>query len=131
MIALDTNVLVRFLIEDDAEQLERAAELIERAEAKGEQLFVATIVVCELVWVLSFSYDRSRQEIVDALETLAQTSALKFEHRDRLLRALERFAREPGDLSDFLILEAALAEGAHAVATFDRKLQSREGFTSP
>lgn len=60
MIALDTNVLVRYLVEDDPKQSAAAARAIERATARGEEIFIGQIVLCELVWVLSHAYDFTR-----------------------------------------------------------------------
>jgi len=56
MIALDTNVLVRFLVEDDEKQSQKATRLIRNAQKRGEPLFISDIVMCEVVWVLSTSY---------------------------------------------------------------------------
>ena len=70
MIALDTNVLVRYLVEDDAKQTALATALIDRAITAGDALFISHIVVCETVWVLSVSYRVARQEIALVLREL-------------------------------------------------------------
>ena len=70
MIALDTNVLVRYLVEDDAKQSAAAAALIDRVIADDETLFVSDVVVCETVWVLSVSYRVGRKEIAGVLRNL-------------------------------------------------------------
>jgi predicted nucleic-acid-binding protein len=84
MIALDTNVLVRFLVMDDAKQAALAAKLINRAIADDAGLFVADIVVCELVWVLSFAYKFTRPEITVALRDLLRARELTFGASDQL-----------------------------------------------
>jgi predicted nucleic-acid-binding protein len=70
MIGVDTNVLVRYGVEDDAEQTKRADSLLRRALAKGEAIFISEIVVCEFVWVLESAYRVRRAEIADTLANL-------------------------------------------------------------
>ena len=122
MRGVDTNVLVRFLVGDDPGQASRAASLFTRATAEGERLFVAQIVVCELVWVLGYAYDKSRSEIAAGLETLMRARQLTFEDVDQLRAAVERFAAGDGDLADWLIWERSRAAGAERVVTFDGRL---------
>jgi len=122
MRGVDTNVLVRFLVGDDPEQASRAASLFARATANSERLFVPQIVVCELVWVLGYAYDRSRSQIAAGLETLLRARQLTFEDVDQIRAALERFATEDGDLADWLIWERSRAAGADRVVTFDGRL---------
>ena len=74
MIALDTNVLVRYLVEDDAEQSARAARLIEGAADQGDAMFVAHIVVCEVVWVLQVAYRIGKPEVIATLKNLVRAS---------------------------------------------------------
>lgn len=131
MIALDTNVLVRFLVEDDEQQSRRATRLIERAIEGDEQLFISDIVMCETVWVLSSAYRFSRAEIVQALSGLLRARAAVFTSGDRLARALDAYAKGKGDFADYLIREHARAAGADTVATFDRSLLKERGFTKP
>ncbi|HET7295127.1 MAG TPA: type II toxin-antitoxin system VapC family toxin [Vicinamibacteria bacterium] len=122
MTGVDTNVLVRFLVGDDPGQAARAANLFARATAEGERLFVPQIVVCELVWVLGYAYEKDRTEIAAGLGTLLRARQLAFEDVDQVRTALERFAAGDGDLADWLIWERSLAAGAERVVTFDRRL---------
>ena len=122
MRGLDTNVLVRFLVGDDPEQAARAASLLSRATAEGERLYIPQIVVCELVWVLGYAYDKGRSEIAAGLEKLLRARQLTFEEVDEIRRALERFAAGDGDLADWLIWERSRAAGAGGVVTFDSRL---------
>ncbi|MCW8985768.1 MAG: type II toxin-antitoxin system VapC family toxin [Thermoanaerobaculales bacterium] len=131
MIALDTNVLVRFLVEDDEKQTQVASQLIRDAIEREQQLFISDIVMCETVWVLSSSYRFSRAEIVEALAELLRARAVVFTSTDRLARALEAFAIGKGDFADYLIREHAVAAGANTVATFDRSLLKERGFSKP
>lgn len=131
MIALDTNVLVRFLVEDDPAQSAAAAALIDHAVDVGDEIFVSDIVLCETVWVLSGSYRVARPTIVDALRELLRARHLTFTAPDQLSRALDAFARNRGDFADYLIREHARAAGCETVATFDRALLHHPGFTVP
>jgi len=131
MIALDTNVLVRFLVKDDECQSRLATRLIKSAIEREEQLFVSDIVMCETVWVLSSAYRFSRDEILGALAELLRARAVVFSSSDRLARALEAYAMGNGDFADYLIREHAKAAGADTVATFDRSLLKETGFSKP
>ena len=131
MIALDTNVLIRFLVEDDEAQSRRAIELIEGAVARDEQLFISDIVMCETVWVLSSAYRFSRAEIVDALSQLLRARSVVFSSADNLARALDAYRKGRGDFADFLIREHARSAGAETVATFDGALLKESGFSKP
>lgn len=131
MIALDTNVLVRFLVEDDKAQTAAAARLIERAIAAGEAIFVSDIVLCETVWVLAVSYRVVRGTIATTLRELVRARHLAFAAPDELGRALDAYANGRGDFADYLIREHARAAGCNEVATFDRALLAERGYTAP
>ena len=131
MIALDTNVLVRFLVEDDEAQSRRASRLIENARKRDETLFISDIVMCETVWVLSMSYRFSRSEIAGVLGDLLRGRGVVFSSSDSLARALQAYVAGKGDFADYLIREHARAAGADTVATFDRALLKDQGFSKP
>jgi predicted nucleic-acid-binding protein len=131
VIALDTNVLVRFLVEDDAEQLDRARALVGRIVAGGDSCFVSDVVLCELVWVLQSSYRIPRGPIADHLQALLRARHFSFSSTDRLARALRAFRAGRGDFADFLIREHARAQGCDGVATLDGDLVKEEGFVAP
>lgn len=130
MIALDTNVLVRYLVEDDAKQSAAAASFIARNVAQGDDLFVSDIVVCETVWVLSVSYHVGRKEIAVILRNLLRARHLVFRAVDQLIRALDAYEAGKGDFADYLIREHARAADCEQVATFDRVLLREKGFVA-
>jgi predicted nucleic-acid-binding protein len=130
-IALDTNVLVRFLIEDDEKQSAAAARLIGKAIAADELLFVSDVVLCETVWVLSSAYQVAKSEIVSTLRALSRTTHVAFRRRDDLVRALDAWAGGSGDFADYLIRENAFEAGCEVVATFDKALLRETGFRAP
>ena len=131
MIGLDTNVLVRYLVEDDPEQAPRAAALIEQASETGERLFVPQIVLCEIVWVLESSFRFPREKIVSVLAALLRSRQLVIEDVGTSRLALERYAARGGDFADYVIVERCRAAGCERVASFDGGLASEEGVFAP
>jgi predicted nucleic-acid-binding protein len=131
MIALDTNVLVRFLVEDDRKQAARARALISRSAAAGIQLFVSDIVFCEIVWVLDSAYGFGREEIAAVLAQLLQTRQLTFQSSDRIAEALGAYGVGHGDFADYVIREEAMEAGCEVVVTFDKALLHEAGFRAP
>ncbi len=131
MIALDTNVLVRFLVEDDEEQCRRATRLIEDAVEHNEELYISDIVMCETVWVLTSAYRFSRSGVAEVLSRLLRAKQVAFASTDRLARALDAFRNGKGDFADYLIREHAAAAGCSTVVTFDKPLLKERGFTQP
>ena len=126
MIALDTNVLVRYLVDDDAEQAQVARTLLEglTAERSG---FVCREVMVELVWVLQRAYRLSRDRIAEVLEELVATEGLQIEAADDVARAAFRYRRGEAGFSDLMIAAAAERSGASPLYTFDRKAAQLEG----
>ncbi len=128
MIALDTNVLVRFLVEDDPEQLRRARARIQQAIDDGVRCYVSDIVLCELVWVLQRSYRVSRADILDRLRRLVRSRHLLFSAVERVTAALDAFETGKGDFADYLIREDSRSVGCEVVVTFDTALHRDRGF---
>jgi predicted nucleic-acid-binding protein len=126
--ALDTNILVRFLVVDDPTQSERARKLLSEGEAAGERFVVCVPVVLETCWILSAVYERPRESILDALEALLCMPVLEFEAHDRLQRLIRLGRSTPTDLADLLIGLTARDLGCGQTLTFDRKAASSELF---
>ncbi len=129
MIALDTNVLIRFFVRDDEEQARSALKLIETCREADDSCLISNPVLCEIEWVLQSAYRASRTDIIAAIRTLLTTSPFVLEDPELVDRALRLYAREKGDFSDFLRGEIAHARGARTTYTFDRDLRSAKGFT--
>ena len=128
MIGLDTNVLVRYLTQDDPAQFARAAAFIDAASEREEQFLVNTPVLCELVWVLATVYDYSREEIAQALEQIFTTAQFEIERLDEARQALGDFRSSKADFSDALIGRINRSLGAKHTVTFDRDLKAVETF---
>ena len=129
MIAVDTNVLVRLLVDDDPEQKARAQQLLEATAEAGEPCLISDPVLCELAWVLSSNYRARRAEIGAAVQSLLGRPLFVFEDRQVVLTAFEAYQRGKADLSDYLIGARAQAQGARTTWTFDRGLRGHPGFS--
>jgi predicted nucleic-acid-binding protein len=129
MKALDTNVLVRFLVKDDPAQAEIIYRRLKQAEIDGEVFFVPLLVVQELIWVLDSVYKVPRQEMVDSLEALLRMPVLRWESQV-VIQSLISSARDTRlDLPDLLIAQSAKHSGCERVLTFDQRA-CRFGFFS-
>ncbi|MYC84461.1 MAG: type II toxin-antitoxin system VapC family toxin [Acidimicrobiia bacterium] len=126
MTATDTNVLVRYLVRDDAEQAEAARALLEglTRERPG---FVCREAVVEVVWVLERVYRFGRVEIADVLLELLATDCLVFESADDVIRSVLRYRQGGPGFSDLMILAAANRAEALPLHTFDGRLARVEG----
>ena len=128
MIGLDTNVLVRYLTQDNPGQFARAAAFIDAASEREESFLINAPVLCELVWVLATVYDYSREEIAHALEQIFTTAQFEIERFDEARQALGDFRSSKADFSDALIGRINRSLGAVHTVTFDRDLKAVETF---
>lgn len=110
MIGLDTNVLVRYIMQDDATQSLKAAKLMESLTV-DEPGFVSLVSVVELGWVLSSSYDLDRGQVVRALDLLLRTKTVVIDRADEVMKALRVFRASSADFADCLIERTAASAG--------------------
>lgn len=124
MIAIDTNVLVRVVVDDpDApDQCQQARELL----LTHGSAWITEIVLIETVWVLESAYRFSKTEILNVIERIRENPALEFEVMDRLDTALVLYRNSNADFADVLILAAATQQQV-ILYTFDRKLARLDG----
>lgn len=128
MKAVDTNVLVRFLVRDDERQADAVYRLLKRCEAERQALWVPLLVLLETIWVLESAYSVPRSDVLDAIDDLLLMPTLAFEAPDTV-RAVGSAGRETTtDLADLLIAHSAKRSGCEAVLTFDRKAAASEPF---
>ena len=121
MKALDTNVLVRFLVRDDKKQAGIVYRLFKRAEGKNDPFFVPLLVVLETIWVLESVYEISREEIRTSLQELLLMPILIFEAQSALQSTLSSAQTNKIDLADLLIAHSAKLSNCDGVLTFDKK----------
>jgi predicted nucleic-acid-binding protein len=129
MIALDTNILVRLMTQDDPRQATLAERLIQQATETGQECFVSDVVLCELEWVLENSYGATRSDLLVAIQELAGRQIFVFENSDSLQQAINLYRESKVEFSDALIGAKAWAKGAVTTYTFDRVLSRQEGFS--
>ena len=120
MIGLDTNVLVRYFMFDDAQQSAQAVTLIDTLTV-SEKGFVSLVVISELVWVLNYVFQLSRDEVNDTLSQISRMPVLSLENFGVFLKALALCSNSSLDFVDCLIGCLAAQAGCSYTATFDRK----------
>ncbi len=120
MIGLDSNVLVRYLVEDEPKQARRAVALIEARCLEDDPGFINRIVLCELVWVLESCYAYPRERIAATIENLLRTRELQIDAGQAAWVALRRYRGGAVDFADAFIGQLNRAVGCEATATFDR-----------
>lgn len=119
MIGLDTNVLVRYITQDDAKQAARATQLIDSLSDES-QGFVSLTVLVELSWVLERSYKVKKDQLFVILETVIRTRELVVEDSEVAHRALRRYWSSVSGFADALIVEQAREYGCGSIMTFDK-----------
>ena len=128
MTGLDTNVLVRYVMQDDPSQSPLATGLIESLSAEDPG-FVPVVVLVELVWVLSCSYGLSRAEVATVLGTLLRSKELVIDRAELVAQALRRYSTASADFADALIERLAAAAGCPLTLTFDVGAVKAAGMT--
>ena len=128
MIGLDTNVLVRYIMQDDAKQSLLATRLVESlsAEAPG---FVPLVSVVELAWVLSSAYELNRAQLIEAFEGLLRTKEIVVDRAETVWKAVRVFQSGNADFADCLIERTATSAGCDRTMTFDRSAVNGCGMT--
>lgn len=122
MRAVDTNILVRLLVRDDAAQVKVAENFV----AKGA--WVSNLVLVEALWVLDAVYERSPSQLAKAIDLLLNHETLTLQDADVVTAALGHFRKRPTlGFSDCLILEIARKAGHLPVGTFDKNLAKSDG----
>ena len=122
MKAIDTNILVRFLIGDDKQQAKKVYNIFKKAESEKDELFVPLLVVLELIWVLESVYEISRADILESIREFLLLPILRFEHKSVLQQFTLSAQANRYDLADLLIAHSAKMQGCETVLTFDKKV---------
>jgi predicted nucleic-acid-binding protein len=128
MIAIDTNVLVRYLVNDDEKQAERAKHLFDAAANRSDHIFIGCIVLVETVWVLESAYEFTRSEQAEVVTELLAAGLFRFERKEEVEKALDRFRKGKADFSDYLSAEISLAGARSKLHTFDKSCREPDLF---
>lgn len=127
-IGLDTNVLLRALLNDNREQSDIAQQLLATLEDNKEKCFLPNLVLCELAWTLRSSFKRSRAETIEVLESLLETEVFEFENRSAVVAAVQQMAVGQADFADYLMGVLSQQAGCRETVTFDRQLDGEGGW---
>ncbi|MFT5610068.1 MAG: putative nucleic-acid-binding protein [Polaribacter sp.] len=128
MIALDTNVLVRYLVQDDPAQAKLATKFIETNCTDDQPCFIGQIVLCELAWVLESNYQQNRKQIANVIEELLQVGQLGVQQPEVIWRALSDYKNSNADFPDHLLARVNQSAGCDCTITFDKKASKQPTF---
>ena len=128
MIGLDTNVLVRYLAQDDSAQSPTATELIEQRLTEDEPVFISVVAMAEVAWVLERAYGLADQKIAAAIEGVLQVEVLVVENEQEVFTAMIALKAGRGSFADALIGALGAKAGCSRTLTFDQRAQRLSGF---
>ena len=128
MNGVDTNVLIRFIVRDDAGQAAAADRFLERECSREEPCLINRIVLCELVWMLDRGYRYRRGPIAGVIDKILRTEEFRVENAAEAWAALQAYRQGRADFADGLIGKTNRALGCAATATFDRLASRMEEF---
>jgi predicted nucleic-acid-binding protein len=128
MIGLDTNILVRYIMQDDPRQAALATRLVESLSAESPG-FIPLVSVVEIAWVLSSAYSLSREQLMEAFEVVLRTRELIVEQAEIVWKSLRTLTSTRADFADCLIAQSAASAGCEKTLTFDRGAARTGGMT--
>lgn len=120
MIALDTNIILRLIVEDDEAQTECVRAFLKRDDNQQDPPFVSDLVLVETAWVLRSTYGFTRDEVGECLLDLFLNTTFEFEGDDYLLEALQVYMNTNADFADIMISKGAVRAGCRTTVTFDK-----------
>ena len=128
MIGLDTNVVIRYLVQDDPQQSALATQFIETVLSPVDPGFVTLVTLCEIGWVLSECYETDKRTLRAVIEGLLTSKQIVIQEAELVWKALRALDAMAADFSDALIGQVALAAGCRTVVTFDKGAAKLAGF---
>ena len=128
MIGLDTNVLVRYIMQDDPKQSRKATSLIESLD-DDHPGFITIVSILELYWVLTSCYDLTTDQVKQVLDVLLRTRQIIVDRADQVLRALRVLEAGRADFADCLIERTAASVGCEHTFTFNVNAAKYAGMT--
>ena len=129
MIGLDTNILIRYITQDDKIQAKQASNFIEENCTANKPGFINQIVLCEINWVLKHAYGYKKEIRIEVLDKLLQTRELIVENSENAILALSYYKTGSADFSDYLIAVSNSELGCTYSVTFDKKAADINLFT--
>jgi predicted nucleic-acid-binding protein len=128
VIGLDTNVIVRYIVQDDAKQAAAATRLFEGSLSAEQPGVITLVTICEIAWVLSQCYGAEKARIRGVIEALLGSRQLLVEQSELVWKALRTWGNTSADFSAALVGETLAAQGCEKVMTFDKAAARLPGF---
>ena len=128
MIGLDTNILVRYLTQDDPVQSTKATQIIENRLTEEQPGFISLVTMAETAWVLERTYHQSNREIAKAIEAMLQADSLLIQNEQQVFTAMVALKSGQGSFADALIAALGQWAGCISTLTFDKKASRIGGF---
>ena len=128
MIGLDTNILVRYLAQDDPIQSAKASEIFERRLTEENPGFISIVAMVEIICVLDRAYGLTATEIAAVVERMVQTDVLVVDHEQEIFTAMIALKQGKGSFSDAVIAALGARAACSCTLTFDRKAERLSGF---
>lgn len=128
MKALDTNILIRYLVQDDAKQSASATRFIETYCTESNPCFIGHITLCEVAWVLESNYGQDRAAIAGIIEKLLQVGQLEVMEPSVVWKTLRDYQASNADFPDHLIARVNESAGCESTVTFDKKASKQPAF---
>ena len=128
MIGLDTNVIIRYVMQDDPKQSQKATRLIEALSAEAPA-YVPLVAVVEIAWVLTSCYDLKRDQVAEAMDGILRTKEFIVDRTEQVAQALRVYKTGSADFADCLIERGATSAGCERTMTFDVSAAKSAGMT--
>ena len=128
MIGLDTNVLIRYIVQDDEKQSRLATAFIEDQCSVDNPAFINEITLCEVVWVLKRAYRYDKAVILNVIKQLLNINELHIASYQAVLLAYEDYEKGKADFSDYLIARINQKSGCYMTVSFDKKACDSQNF---
>ena len=122
MISVDTNILLRAVLEDDLSQSQIARVFLEEA-CRENKLFISSFAILEMVWILKMK-KRSREQICESILDLVDSPGIVIGNREIVIRAVEKYSHGKADFGDYMILSEGECFGSKQMVSFDQTLSS-------
>jgi predicted nucleic-acid-binding protein len=124
MIGLDTNVIVRYIMQDDLVQSRKATRLVEEKLSSETPGYITLVTLAEVIWVLKSVYEIASKDLINLVGMLLATKQIRTERASTVYRAVKVFDSGRADFSDALILVVGMEDGCTEIVSFDKKAAS-------
>lgn len=120
MIGIDTNVLIRYVVQDDLQQSRNATRFMENKISAENPGFINHIVLCEIAWVLKGAYEYSKDDIIRVFQSMLTANEILVLESDLVWKAIAEYKIGNADFSDYLIANVNVKNGCTETVTFDK-----------